>query len=161
MTKIKHAKGVCIQKGEGFFFNEYKEKYFIRCYELLLEDENGQWKRYSYNNEPEEGNSYWFIYQSDESRGKVVDQYGNEIPVNNAILVWRIEENEIEGIFLQKDNKKKWLHVMSWETMYTQPAVAKRMVMSLFRMFSKEVIGTDLETVFGGKKLLEGVVVNE
>ena len=49
---------------------------------------------------------------------------------------------------------------MSWETMYTQPAVAQRMVMSLFMMFSKEVIGTDLETVFGEKKLLGGLVEN-
>ena len=67
MAKMKHAKGVRIgntKNGGCCYISETKEKYPISEYYLMWEDDNGEWKKYNYNNEPEDGVTYEELFEA-------------------------------------------------------------------------------------------------
>ena len=158
MAKKKRTKGVRIgnvENGGCFYFNEWGEKCCIRSYELMLEDENGEWKKYNYDNEPDVERVYWIFYQSNKSCGIIEDEERNKMPISNAILLWEQEEGETEGIFLQKDDKKKKLNVLTWEAVYTQPETSKKMIYKLCELFCTDAIGRNIESICSEVKGLE------
>ena len=143
MTKMKHAKGVRIGN------TETKETYPISKYCLMWEDDNGEWRKYDYINEPEEGVVYYIIYQGSKSQGVVKDIHGKKVSMKNVILMWSFESGDIEGMFLQRaTDTKKRMNVLAWEGIYTQPEISKKMIRGLLMLFSSEIFGRDIQDVF-------------
>lgn len=161
MSKKNHVKAVRIGKGEYYWCNELKEKYRIAGYALVLESEDGKWERYSYNNEPEEGKVYWFIYQGKKSWGQVVDKDGNKIAIKNAILIWKFESGGTEGLFFQCDPQKDKLNVLAWEAAYLKPELIQKMIHELMKLFCKEAFQISIEDICGKDDSLEVISENE
>lgn len=147
MSKKKHIKGIRIGKGECYWFNELKEKYRITGYVLALEGEDGKWERYSYNNEPESDQVYYFIYQGKKSWGQLKDADGNKIAIKNAILMWKFESGETEGLFFQSDPKKDKLNVLTWEAAYIKPEITQKMIHGLIKLFCEEALKISIEDI--------------
>ena len=152
MTKMKHAKGVRIgntENGGCCYISETKETYPISKYCLMWEDDNGEWRKYDYINEPEEGVVYYIIYQGSKSQGVVKDIHGKKVSMKNVILMWSFESGDIEGIFLQRaTDTKKRMNVLAWEGIHTQPEISKKMIRGLLMLFSSEIFGRDIQDVF-------------
>lgn len=152
MAKMKHAKGVRIENtknGGCCYISEKKEAYPISEYHLMWEDENGKWRKYDYSNEPEDGVVYYIIYQGNKSQGVVKDIHGKKVSMKNVILMWRFESGDMEGIFLQRaTDTKKMMNVLTWEGVYTQPEISKKMIRGLLMLFSNEIFGRNIQDVF-------------
>lgn len=153
MAKMKHAKGVRIENtknGGCCYISEKGEKYPISEYYLMWEDKNGKWRKYDYSNEPEDGVVYYIIYQGNKSQGVVKDTYGKKVSMKNVILMWRFESGDMEGIFLQRaTDAKKIMNVLTWEGVYTQPEISKKMIRGLLMLFSNEIFGRNIQDMFG------------
>lgn len=152
MAKMKHAKGVRIENtknGGCCYISETKEAYPISEYHLMWENENGKWRKYDYSNEPEDGVVYYIIYQGNKSQGVVKDIHGKKVSMKNVILMWRFESGDMEGIFLQRaTDTKKMMNVLTWEGVYTQPEISKKMIRGLLMLFSNEIFGRNIQDVF-------------
>ena len=62
--------------------------------------------------------------------------------------MWRFGNGDMEGIFLQRaTDTKKRMNVLTWEGVYTQPEISKRMMRGLLVLFSNEILGKDIQDV--------------
>ena len=63
--------------------------------------------------------------------------------------MWRFESGDMEGIFLQRaTDTKKTMNVLTWEGVYTQPEISKKMIRGLLMLFSNEIFGRNIQDVF-------------
>ena len=92
---------------------------------------------------------YYIIYQGNKSQGVVKDIHGKKVSMKNVILMWRFESGDMEGIFLQRaTDTKKMMNVLTWEGVYTQPEISKKMIRGLLMLFSNEIFGRNIQDVF-------------
>lgn len=83
------------------------------------------------------------------SQGVVKDIHGKKVSMKNVILMWRFESGDMEGIFLQRaTDTKKMMNVLTWEGVYTQPEISKKMIRGLLMLFSNEIFGRNIQDVF-------------
>ena len=72
-------------------------------------------------------------------------------PYVSAFQVYqdKITDNVEEGIFLQRaTDTKKMMNVLTWEGVYTQPEISKKMIRGLLMLFSNEIFGRNIQDVF-------------